>query len=448
MALTATQTDRPTLPTMSVGDTVGVVAGVILPTFAKGAIIRRPGPVALAERLDLDRRAVRRVQRLRATYGAGPVLLKIPIRRQAILLAPGDVRRVLDGAPEPFSPASSEKRAALGHFEPGAVLYTRGPARPERRRFNELVLDMPLPAHRLAARFLTVVDGEAATMIADLGDRPLAWGDFHDTWYRIVRRVTFGDAARDDRAFSDLLDRLRSDGNWAFFKPRRQRLLDQFQARLRGHLARAEPGSLAATMAETPATADTAADLQVPHWLFAFDAASIAIFRALALLATHPAQANAAGAEVADHPGQARIDLPYLRACVLDALRLWPTTPAVLRQSTAATDWPTGTMPEGTGVLIFAPYFHRDDERLAEADRFAPELWTRERGPDDWPLIPFSGGPAICPARNLVLLLTSAFLAALIERRQVRLLPPRRLDPRRPLPGTLNHFALRFALDR
>jgi cytochrome P450 len=36
-----------------------------------------------------------------------------------------------------------------------------------------------------------------------------------------------------------------------------------------------------------------------------------------------------------------------------------------------------------------------------------------------WPLIPFSEGPAVCPGRNLALLLSSAMLARLLDGRQV-----------------------------
>lgn len=116
MTSTAAPATHTTLPTATLGETLGVIADVILPTLAKGVIIRRPPAVALAERLDLDRRAIRRLQRLRDTYGTGPLLLRIPVRKQAVILSPEHVRRVLDRTPEPFAAASSEKRAALGHF--------------------------------------------------------------------------------------------------------------------------------------------------------------------------------------------------------------------------------------------------------------------------------------------------------------------------------------------
>jgi hypothetical protein len=46
-----------------------------------------------------------------------------------------------------------------------------------------------------------------------------------------------------------------------------------------------------------------------------------------------------------------------------------------------------------------------------------------------------------------VLFTTSTFLAALLERHDVRSLPPFPLDERQPLPRGLDPFALRFTLD-
>jgi len=194
-------------------------------------------------------------------------------------------------------------------------------------------------------------------------------------------------------------------------------------------------------MAGMPTTPMTEPVQQVPQWLFAFDAAGMTTFRALALLATHPDQAARARKDMRNDP--ARQHLPFLRATVLEAVRLWPTTPMILRQSTRATHWDNGTMPADTGVLVYAPFFHRDDQRLPHADLFTPELWLKERSDKDWPLVPFSEGAAGCPGRNLVLLLASSMLAALLDGRAVELAPGRRLDPAR-LPGTLDNYTLRF----
>jgi cytochrome P450 len=93
--------------------------------------------------------------------------------------------------------------------------------------------------------------------------------------------------------------------------------------------------------------------------------------------------------------------------------------------------------------MIFAPFFHRDETRLPEAHRFAPELWLRERTDADHPLVPFSGGPAMCPGRNFTLLVASQVLARLTAAHgfEERTRP---LDPGAPMPGTLDPFRLRF----
>ena len=91
--MTKARTMRSKLPTATVWDTLSFAGGVIIPTMARGAIIRRPKMVALAERLNLDQRAVRRVQALRDKYGTGPLLLcTTRWYPRAVVLAPAHVQ--------------------------------------------------------------------------------------------------------------------------------------------------------------------------------------------------------------------------------------------------------------------------------------------------------------------------------------------------------------------
>lgn len=435
------------LVTASVRETAGIVSGVLAPLVARGVIVRRPRALAMVERVDADRRAVARLQRLRARHGSGPLRLRVPGRSMAVVLAPDHVRRVLDETPEPFTPATREKRAALGHFQPHGVLISPMPERAERRRFNEAVLQTSEPVHGDAGAVITKVGEEMALLLAE-SERAgeLTWDAFATAWWRMVRRVVLGDAARDDQQVSDLLLRLRFDANWAFLRRKRTGTRDEFLRRLEGYVERAEPGSLAHLVATTPAGRGTVPIEQIPQWLFASDAAAWASFRALGLLASHPAQAAAAREELAGRDLTAPQDLPYLRACVLESLRLWPTTPAVLRDTTASTTWDGGELPAGTSLLIYAPLFHRDDEHLDFAHRFAPEVWLDETTTRDWPLIPFSAGPGECGGKNLVLLMTSSALAPIVGRGRLRQAAGARFDPAEPLPGTLSPFRLRFQI--
>ncbi|MAL98192.1 MAG: cytochrome P450 [Alteromonadaceae bacterium] len=443
------ETTASSLPKATLAETITIATQVFGPLFAEGVIIRRPAVLRLADKLDLNRRGVDRIQELRNKYGDGPLLLPLPGRPQAVILKPEHVKRVLDETPEPFAAVTAEKHAALVHFQPRGVLISHGAARARRREFNEQVLGSDKPVHGLAARFVAVVAEEADGLLAELaGSQVLTWERFAPVWFRVVRRVVLGDGAREDEALTEQVNQLREAANWAFLHPRRKALREQLHQWLSEYLDRAEPGSLAAVIGATPTDEDTAPTDQVAHWLFAFDPAGMTTFRALALLAAHPEEAEKARAEYRKSEGTARQYLPYIRACILESLRLWPTTPVVLRETTAETQWANGLMPAHTSVVIFSGYFHRDEQRLPQANQFFPELWEADRPGENWPLIPFSSGPGVCPARHLVLLVTSTMLGALSSGHQVELDPPSQLDPREPLPGTLSHFSLRFRLSR
>src|SRR5262249_37086103 len=153
----------------------------------------------------------------------------------AIVLDPGDARRVLTESPEPFVLSTREKRAALAHFQPGGVLIARGRDRADRRRFTESVLETDRPEHHLADQLRAVIHAETA----DLGVGPLTWDTFAATWWRIVRRLTLGDDARHDTTVTDLLRSLRADANWAYARPRRDRPRHRFEERIRHYLDRA-----------------------------------------------------------------------------------------------------------------------------------------------------------------------------------------------------------------
>ncbi|GLY47826.1 cytochrome P450 [Lentzea sp. NBRC 102530] len=379
-------------------DTVRVFGTVLLPTIAKGAVVRRPRVMALAEKLRSDATAIATMRALRDRYGPEPLRLRVTGRSLALLLDPADVGRLLAESPEPFSIATKEKNAALEHFQPHGLIVTRGPHRRQLREFNETVLRPPnIPAEE-------VVRDEGDLLVRHARSTgELTWHALNQAWWRIVRRLVLGNAARQDDQLTDALKALRQRANWAYLSPRAEAAQDRFRRRLRAHLDRREAGSLAAT-AEPEQLVE-----QVPHWLFAFDAAGIVLMRALAIGGT-----GARG--------------------VLESARLWPTTPLLLRESTEHTRWHGTLLPTGTSFVVFTPFFHRDPDRLPFADRYAPEIWD---GPRDPAIVPFSAGPGECPGRDLVLTAAGTLLDVLTEHLDLPVLSA-------PLPATLNHFGLRL----
>lgn len=413
-------------------------------SIAAGVIARRRPVVRVLERLQADSRAVQRMQALRREFGSGPVELALPGRRMVVVLDPDDVARVLAQAPTPFHPASLEKRKALQWFQPHGVLISRGPIRLQRRELNDAALDSGAEMHRLAEPFAAVVAEEAGELVTSAVARGhLDSSEFMAAWWRIVRRVVLGDRARDDSLVTDALMRLRKAGNWSFLSLPHYRARAKFFEGLYRYVEDPEPGSLASAVAQTPSSGAVDPVGQMPQWIFAFDAAGMAVLRAMAVLATHAAERSRALEDAAE-PEVISVR-PYLRGCVLESVRLWPTTPTILRDTTEDTSWTDGSVIErGAGVMIVAPAFHRDEELLPFAHSFVPHIWldgTAARYPQ---LVPFSAGPAECPGRNLVLFVTSTLLAHLLNAMDVELISTPKPAPGQRLQMTLNQLALDF----
>jgi Cytochrome P450 len=438
-------------PAITGVEALRIAAVLGFPSVAAGVIARRRWTMGLLEKLQADRSTLSTIRSLRDRFGTGPVQLVLPGRRLAVVLAEDDVARVLDESPEPFTPANKEKRGALSGFQPHGVLISRGKIRSARRTVNEAALDTHRPLHHLAGTFTEVVTDEFTREVdraSHAGTMDAA--DFTVRWWQVVRRVTLGDNARDDSEITDSLWTLRSKGNWSYFVPTPRRDRDRFAEGLYNYVEDAEEGSLAHALTEVPASGAVDPVGQIPHWLFAFDAAGIVCSRALALLATHPEKLERALEEI----DAAELDEPqlysYLRACVLESVRLWPTTPAILRDSTGTTTWGEPgkrfSVPEGTAFLILAAAFHRDRNTLDYADRFEPEVWLDGRAEMTPQLVPFSAGPAGCPGQNLVLHITTTTLATLLKRARWELTSTPKLTPGEPLPTTLNNFGLEFSI--
>jgi cytochrome P450 len=211
---------------------------------------------------------------------------------------------------------------------------------------------------------------------------------------------------------------------------------------LQQYLTDPEKDSLVSMM---PADARYEPSSQIAQWLFAFDPAGMTTFRTLALLACHRQFADRARKEALKNRVPEEVRHSFIRRCVLESLRLWPTTPAILREVTEDVQWNDCLTDRGTGIIIFTPFFCRDDEKFDFAHKMSPDIWQRSQNGAlaELGIIPFSNGPAICPAHNLVPLPACLVISAVLAERELSLIAPK-LDPER-LPGTLNHFEIRIA---
>ncbi len=409
---------------------------VIVPNGLQGVFRRRRSAVGVATAANVDGQAIGLLAGMRRGHNGGPVWVRVIRDKALLLLSPADVHRALEGSPDPFASDPKPKKDGMAAFQPDALTISRGEAWRRRRAFNEAALDTGGGLAGFAERFAGVAAEEAeALAIAEHaeGNDELHWDPWNETFRRIARRVICGDSAADDADLSETLAEMMSEGNGMPGKTSAR--YPGFIARLGEYVTAGEPGSLVARFGAAPADAETKPVGQIPHWLFATgDTLAINAYRALALLATHPAQ-RAGALE----------DPAYLEACLEEAMRLWPSTTMLSRETTAETEWGGVTVPAGTQVLIPNTFLHRDRERHEWADRFAPERWLDGSAADDWSFNHFSRGPQGCPGTAIARLLGTAALSTLLRGRDVELISTS-LDPAKPLPAMLDFFSLRFRL--
>ncbi|WP_018349910.1 cytochrome P450 [Longispora albida] len=421
-------------PTAKAAESLRFFTLHFVPTLLRGPLLARPRLSAALNKLDTAKHAARFVGRLRQRYPGAEAVWVRGLRGPMLLaLTPSAVQRVLGGPVASYAVDSPEKHKMLGGMQPDSLILSRGGDRVLRRRFNESVLGFGSQEHPHAARLRAIIAEETGQLLA--GETELTAARLDPVMQRIARRVILGDAAAGDQEVTDLYLVLRREGNWlgtrrwkaAGIASARERLL----ARFRAYAGSAEPGSL---IARSGAAQGTVPEGQVTHWLLAFDIIAGTVLGTLAMLGADPYRQL----EAAKNP-------EYLRACVLETLRLWPPVRDLYRETTTALDWDGLTVPAGTGILLPAAYHQRAG--VANADSFQPEsrdLGSRVRGFDAG-YFPFSGGGATCAGRDLGLLITSALLGELLDRGRFRLLAPV-LRPAGRLPYLLPASAIRLSV--
>ncbi|MEQ1504633.1 MAG: cytochrome P450 [Myxococcota bacterium] len=159
---------------------------------------------------------------------------------------------------------------------------------------------------------------------------------------------------------------------------------------------------------------------------------AVALTMALYLVSQHPNVEARLQAEVdavlADRaPGLADLpQLPYVRAVIFEAMRLYPPVWSVGREALCDTVIGDHAIPRGTHLWIAQWLTHRDPRWFADPLAFRPERWldgTLERSVPDGAFFPFGAGPRVCIGKRFAELEAIVVLAAIARRYAVRLAP-------------------------
>jgi unspecific monooxygenase len=149
---------------------------------------------------------------------------------------------------------------------------------------------------------------------------------------------------------------------------------------------------------------------------------ALALFWSLTLLAHSPADQRhladeAVGTDLApQHAGEALARLPFTRAVVSEALRLYPPAFAFGRQALAADVAGGIDIAAGTTVLIAPWVLHRHRRLWRDPDRFDPSRFMPEApAVPRFSYLPFGAGPRVCVGAQFAMAEATLALAALVR---------------------------------
>jgi cytochrome P450 len=431
---------REGLASATLPEALAVVATGVVPALVRGLFSPRRSAMKLLTSLDADGRAAGVLTKLRRKHdGQG---IKLLGGRLVVVWGESAIKEVLDRSADAYAGDAGAKAKGMCHFQPDALTLSHGDDWRDRRAFNEAVLASSERRHPFAGRFLSVVSGE----VERLGIRDtLVWTDWERLFDRVTLRVIFGDEAREDQALTARLEKLMGEANRLVGLRRSD---DYFE--LYGQLERylVDPGaeSLVAQIAAAPQTDRTRIVHQIPHWIFAMrDTLAANAYRALAAIVADPGVHERVLVELegVDLGDPVAVDgLRYLEGCLQEAMRLWPTTPLLARETTREVTLAGEPLDPGTQVMLLNAFNHRDPDHVEEADRLQPERWNA--GERDYRFNHLSNGAQDCPGGPLVLLLGKAAIARILERHSLVLEQPR-LAPGATLPHMLDFFETRFS---
>lgn len=107
-------------------------------------------------------------------------------------------------------------------------------------------------------------------------------------------------------------------------------------------------------------------------------------------------------------------NMPYLRACIKESIRLYPIGPGTMRRTNQELEIGGYRIPKGTDFAMNTEALMRESKHFPDAEKFIPERWLRDDNINksqcpsakkaDHPFVylPFGFGPRVCVGKRIV----------------------------------------------
>lgn len=108
--------------------------------------------------------------------------------------------------------------------------------------------------------------------------------------------------------------------------------------------------------------------------------------------------------------------LPYARQVVMEAMRLYPPAPMIVRQAVTDVRLGSTTIPAGSAIHVPIYAIHRHSALWTSPETFDPDRFAPEIERDRYGYLPFGAGPRVCIGMGFALTECVAILAGLLPR--------------------------------
>lgn len=168
-------------------------------------------------------------------------------------------------------------------------------------------------------------------------------------------------------------------------------------------------------------------DEAITVFLAGHETTALALTYALICLAENPEARESVADEIERVVGSRALTLedaerlPWTRAAVSEAMRLYPPAWAIGRQLIEDSEIAGRKARKGTQILIPVWVVHRDPDWFERPTEYRPERWLEEERKElhRFCYLPFGGGPRVCIGNHFAMLEAVLVLASLVQ--QVRL---------------------------
>lgn len=107
--------------------------------------------------------------------------------------------------------------------------------------------------------------------------------------------------------------------------------------------------------------------------------------------------------------------MPYLKACIKESIRLYPATTGTARRTNQDIEIDGYKIPKGVDFVINTEALLKDSKYFSEPENFIPERWLKEDAIRPFVYLPYGYGPRMCIAKNITDLILEVGLIEIVR---------------------------------